>query len=145
MWKNILSISFLVFAASHFLDSLSNANAGIGPTTSLATNPLFSAAGYISSGSSSTTVLVSPKPGQEIVVTDITISAQYGEHLEIILQSSSGTEIGRYKSWNYQNYSGSGLIDSHLVSGLRVAENESLQILGYGNGAFTISGYHAHP
>ena len=142
MWRNLLAISGLLLSISVLLHSVGTASAGLGPVSSFGSNPVFSIGGY-SSGSDSP--VVPSQVGQEMVITDVTISAQYNHDLEIIFTTTSGSEIGRYKTWNYGNYPSGGIIDSHLKSGIRIAENDGLQITVYGSGSYTVSGFYAQP
>ena len=140
MWKNLLAISALITSISLFLHSLSPAQAQ--PTVSLGSNPVFSKGGY-SSGNLSETI--TQQAGQAIVITDINISAQPNYGLEIVFTTATGTELGRYKSWNYSNYPSVSVIDSHLISGLIAPENEDVTISVNGHGSFSYSGYYTHP
>jgi hypothetical protein len=142
MWKNILSISLFLCSVSLCINSLSPATAGVGPTTSFAINPLFSAGGNVSSTAS---FAIPAVIGQGIVVTDVTISAQPGNELQIVFTTSSGIELARYQAWNYSSYPGPASIDTHLLSGIPVPENEPLEITLNGYGTYTVSGNYAHP
>ena len=142
MWKNLLGASALLLSGSVFVHSLSAAQANSGPSISLATNPIFSGGGYSNSG---VTENIPGQSGLELVITDVTLSAQYNYDAEIVFSTSSGVELGRYKTWNYSNYNGPAIIDSHLNSGLRVPENETLIVQVSGRGSYTYSGYKAHP
>ena len=142
MWKNLFGISAVLCSLSMLVYSLSTARASLGPAVSMMSNPIFSSSAY-SNGSVSDTM--TGQSGTEIVITDVTISAQYNYDIEIVFTTTSGTEIGRYKTWNYSNYNGPATVDSHLNSGLRVPENEGLQVQVNGYGSYTYSGYYAHP
>ena len=142
MWKNLLGLSVLLVSVSLLVSTLSSARASLGPVTSTGSNPLFSSGSYSSGGSSES---ISAQSGKEIIITDVTISAQYNYDMEIVFTTTSGMEIGRYKAWNYSNYNGNSVIDSHLNSGLRVPENEGLQVQVNGHGSYVYSGYYAHP
>jgi len=61
------------------------------------------------------------------------------------LTTASGAVIGRYSTWNYSNYAGASVIDAHLTSGLKAAENESVTISLTGYGTYTLSGHYAQP
>ena len=141
MWKNLLGLSGVILSLSTLVFALQPAEAKLGPTVSHGSNPVFSRSGYAPTISSGTIASV---PGSEMVITDVVISAQYGETLELIINTDTGTEVGRFKTWNYSNYAGSGVIDSHLISGLRIPENEDLNFVN-GKGTFTFSGYLGHP
>jgi hypothetical protein len=142
MWKNILAISALILSASVFVESISTAQANQG-VLSMGQNPIFSKGGY--NGGSQTSHTISAVSGQEIVVTDVSISGQYNQDIEIVFMTSGGAEIGRYKTWNYANYAGSGVINSNMISGLRVPEGEDLLVIVNGAGTFTFSGRYVHP
>jgi hypothetical protein len=142
MWKNVIAISVLIASISLLIHSLSTAKASMGPVVSFASNPIHSIGGY---SGGSVTENISGQQGSEFIVTDITISAQYNEQLEVVFTTTSGAEVGRYKTWNYSNYNGPAIIDSHLRSGLRVPESEGLTIQVNGRGSYTFSGYFAHP
>ena len=127
MWKNLVGISLIITSMAVMVDSISSANASLGPMISSGSNPIFSGSNYCSG---STTSTISAQNGQEIIVTDVTISAQYGNDLEIVFTSATtGTEIGRYKAWNIgSNYSGSSIINTQLKSGL---SNKQIDIITY--------------
>ena len=82
---------------------------------------------------------------QEIVVTDVSISAQFNHDIEVIFTTSGGSEIGRYKTWNYSNYPGPGTMNANLTSGLRVPAGEDLLVTINGSGSFTFAGKYVHP
>ena len=138
MWKNILACSALFLSASVFVFSMATAQAQRG-MTSFGQNPVFSRA-----GNGSGTHTVQHISGQEMSVTDVTLMAQHNYAMQVVLQTSSGTEIGRYRVENY-NYLSAAQVDSHLYSGLRVPQGEDLEIIVSGTGAYTISGQYVHP
>jgi len=142
MWKTLLGISAVLCSMSVLVYSVSSARASLGPSVSMMSNPIFSSSAYATSNLSET---ISGQNGREIIITDVTISAQFNHDLEIVFTTSSGTEVGRYKTWNYSNYNGPAIIDSHLESGLRVPEMEDLQVTVTGRGSYTYSGYYAQP
>jgi hypothetical protein len=143
MWKNLLGISLVVGSIALLVDSISSAKASLGPMVSSASNPIFSGSNYCSGNSS---ITITGQSGQEIIVTDVNISAQTNGQIEIVFTSlATGVEIGRYKTWNNSSsYTGSAIIDTHLNSGLRVPANEDLLVSVNGNGSYTFSGYYAH-
>ncbi len=142
MWKNTLALSALITSLALLVHSIGSAHADLGPSISSGSNPVFSYGGY-SNGSAGQSLPA--QSGQEYLVTDISISAQFNYELEIVFTTTSGSEIGRYKAWNYSNYSSGGIVDSHLISGLRVPENEGLNVTVNGYGAYTFSGRSVHP
>ena len=143
MWKNMIAIASIIFASGYFIQSLPKAHARLGPSTSFGSNPVFSTAGY---ANGSSPITINGQTGQDIILTDIFLSAQYSDSLELVLAlSSNGQEVGRYKAWNYNNYSGSSIVDSHLISGLRVPAGDSLTVTLNGRGSYTLSGYYAQP
>ena len=141
MWKNILAFSVLLLSGSIFIHSISAAQANQG-MLSLGQNPIFSKGGFVSS---QTTYTVSAVANQEIVVTDVSISGQFNHDIEIVFSTSSGEEIGRYKTWNYSQYPGPGIMHASLNSGLRVPSGEDLQVTVNGRGTFTFGGKYVHP
>lgn len=141
MWKNMLGVAAILFGAGYFLQSFPTAHAKWGPTISMASNPLFSTSGY---ATNSPNLTLSAASGQEMVLTDVVISAQFNYELELIFTTSGNQEIGRFKAWNYNGYS-NGVINSHFLSGLRVPDGESLSVTLNGRGSYTISGYYAQP
>lgn len=142
MWKNILATSALILSAAVFVESISTAQANQG-ILSMGQNPIFSKGGYNSGTQNIYTVLA--VSGQEIVVTDVSISGQFNYDIEVIFTTSGGEEIGRYKTWNYSNYPGPGIMNANLTSGLRVPQGEDLQVTVNGRGAFTFAGKYVHP
>jgi len=142
MWKNILAISALILSAAVFVESISTAQANQG-ILSMGQNPIFSKGGY--NGGSQSSHTIPAIAGQEIIVTDVSISGQYSQDIEMVFTTSSGAEIGRYKTWNYANYAGSGVINSNMVSGLRVPAGEDLQVTINGAGTYTFAGKYVHP
>jgi len=144
MWKNLVGTSLVIVSIAFLVDSISSAKASLGPAVSSAANPIFSGSDYCSSNSS---MSIAGQSGQEIIVTDVTISAQTGQQIEIVFTSAAtGVEIGRYKTWNIGNaWTGSAIIDTHLNSGLRLPTSEDLLVSVNGNGSYTFSGYYAHP
>ena len=142
MWKNLLGCSALLLAGSVFVQSITNAQANQG-FVSLGQNPIFSKGG--SNNGSQTIYTISSIANQEIVVTDVSISGQYNYDMEIVFKTSGGEEIGRYKTWNYSNYPGPGIMNASLNSGLRVPAGQDLQVLVNGSGTFTFAGRYVHP
>ena len=142
MWKNILSLSILILSLTTLVHALKPAHAQLGPSTSQGTNPLFSNGGYCGSSTSHT---ISAQSGQKILISDVIISAQYGDSLEIVFTTSGGSEVGRFKAWNYQNYGGGSIIDTQLAGGIIVPEGEDLTISLNGRGTYTFSGRYTHP
>ena len=142
MWKNLIGMSCLIASIALLTHSLSPAQAQPTSSVSLGSNPIFSYGGYCASSQSLT---ITAQPGQSLVLTDINISAQPNYGLEIIFNSATGAELGRYKAWNYQNYPGVSIVDTHLISGLKAAENEDIIVNINGHGSFSYSGYYAQP
>lgn len=138
MWKNILACSALLLSGAVFVQSIATAQAQQG-MVSLGQNPVFS-----KSGSGSGTVTISNIAGQEMSVSDITITAQNNYALQVLLRTSSGVEIGRYRAENYHSYNAAH-IDTHLISGLRVPHGEDLEIVVSGTGTYTVAGQYVHP
>lgn len=124
MWKNILAASVLVLSVSVLLQSIRSAQANQS-AVSFEQNPIFSKGGY--NGATQTIHTISAITGQEILFTDITLSGQYNDDIELIF-TSGGEVIGRYKTWNYANYAGSGILDTHLLSDLRAPEGEDVVV-----------------
>lgn len=139
MWKNTMAIAALTLSSAVFIHSITPASARTG-VVSFGSNPVFSESGF----TTSTTLTLPAVSGQERIVTDIFLAAQPNYELEIILTTSGGKEIGRYKTWNYNSYSDGGL-DTHLKTGLRVPEGEELNVSVNGRGVYTFSGFLAHP
>ncbi len=142
MWKNILACSALLLSGAVFVQSIASAQANQG-LVSMGQNPVFSKGGYNSGVQTNYTI--PSMANQEILVTDVAISGQYSEDIEVIFNTSGGDEIGRYKVWNYANYAGSGVLDTNLNSGLRVPAGEDLQVTVNGRGTFTFAGKYVHP
>lgn len=142
MWKNILATSVLLLSASVFLQSMGSARANQN-SVSFGQNPIFSKGGQ--NGGTLTTHTISAVSGQEILVTDISISSQYNEYVSITFTTSSGNVIGHYRTWNYSNYTGSGVLNTNLVSGLRAPEGEDVTVAINGIGSYTFSGTYIHP
>lgn len=142
MWKNILAFSALLVSGAVFVNSITSAQANQG-FASMGQNPIFSKGGV--NNGSQTMYTISSIANQEIVVTDVSISGQYNHDMEIVFQTSGGEEIGRYKTWNYSNYPGPGIMNASLNSGLRVPAGEDLQVFVNGSGTFTFAGKYVHP
>ena len=142
MWKNMLAMSVLLLSGAVFVQSISSAQANQG-MISVGQNPIFSKGGY--NGGIQTTYTVSAVANQEIVVTDVSISGQFNHDIELVFSTSGGEEIGRYKTWNYSNYPGSGTMNANLNAGLRVPSGEDLQVTVNGRGTFTYAGKYVHP
>ena len=142
MWKNILATSALILASAIFVHSISAAQANQG-FISMGQNPIFSKGGY--NNNSQNTHTITAVANQEIVVTDISISAQYNHDIEVVFTTAGGSEIGRYKTWNYANYPGPGTMNANLTSGLRVPAGEDLLVTINGSGSFTFAGKYVHP
>ena len=101
-------------------------------------NPVFSYGTY--TGSSSNSVNIPNQNGQELMVSDIFLHADSGYNLQLTLQTSSGTVLGVYRSYNI-----SVTFETQLKSPLRVPAGEDLVIVPSGRGVYTISGYHSQP
>ena len=142
MWKNILATSALILSGAVFVHGISAAQANQG-FISMGQNPIFSKGGY--NNGSQNIHTISAVANQEIVVTDISISAQFNHDVEIIFNTAGGSEIGRYKTWNYANYPGPGTMNANLNSGLRVPVGEDLLVTINGSGSFTFAGKYVHP
>lgn len=137
MWKNILACSVLVLSGAVFVQSIATAQAQQG--ISFGQNPVFS-----KSGNGSGTYVISNVSGQEMSVTDVTMTANSNYALQVLLRTSSGVEIGRYRAENYNSYN-APQIDTHLISGLRVPQGEDLEIVVSGTGTYTVAGQYVHP
>ena len=142
MWKNILATSALLLSAAVFVHSIGAAQANQS-FVSMGQNPIFSKGGY--NGGSQTTHTIPAVANQEIIVTDVSISGQFNYDIEVVFNTSGGEEIGRYKTWNYSNYPGPGIMNANLTSGLRVPAGEDLQVVVNGRGTFTFAGKYVHP
>lgn len=142
MWKNLLALSAVLLSGSVFVQSITNAQANQG-FVSMGQNPVFSKGGL--NNGSQTMYTISAIANQEIMVTDVSISGQYNYDMEIVFNTSGGEEIGRYKTWNYSNYPGPGIMNANLNSGLRVPAGEDLQVVVNGSGTFTFAGKYVHP
>lgn len=138
MWKNILACSALLLSGAVFVQSIATAQAQHG-MVSFGQNPVFS-----KSGSGSGTYVISNVSGQEMSVTDITMTANSNYALQVLLRTSSGVEIGRYRTENYNSYN-APQIDAHLISGLRVPQGEDLEVVVSGTGTYTVAGQYVHP
>ena len=142
MWKNIMATSALILSSAVFVHSISVAQANQS-IISMGQNPIFSKSGF--NNGSQTIHTVTAVANQEMVVTDVSISGQFNHDIEVVFQTSGGTEIGRYKTWNYSNYPGPGIMNAALNSGLRVPAGEDLLVTVNGRGTFTFAGKYVHP
>ena len=136
-WKQGLSIATIIFSIGFLIRSFSPAHALNTPSVSHANNPVFSAGAYVSSSSP---VTISGQSGYELMVSDIFLHADSGYFLTMTLETSSGTVIGKYRT-----YSINTSINIRLNSPLRTPQGEDLIINVGGRGTYTISGYKAHP
>ena len=139
MWKNILALSGLCLSIAVCANAIAPAFARTG-TMSLGSNTAYSMSAF----TTDTTESLQPVVGQERIMTDIYLSAQPGYDLEVIITTSGGAEIGRFKAWNYSSYP-AGPLNVSLESGLRVPEGESVTLNFNGRGVYTLSGYLAQP
>ena len=136
-WKQGISIATIIFSIGFLIRSFSPAHALNTPNVSNANNPVFSAGAYISSSSP---VTISGQNGYELMVSDIFLHADSGYFLTMTLETSTGTVIGKYRT-----YSINTSVILNLNSPLRTPEGEDLIINVSGRGTYTISGYKAHP
>ena len=136
-WKQGISIAALIFSIGFFIRSLSPAQAFNTSGISYANNPTFSSGAYVSSPSP---VTISGQTGYELMVSDIFIHADSGYFLTMTLETSSGTVIGKYRTYGINTS-----INVQLSSPLRTPEGEDIIINVSGRGMYTISGYKAHP
>ena len=136
-WKQGLSIAAIIFSLGFLIRSFAPAHALNTPNVSHANNPVFSYGAFISSSSP---VTISGQSGYELMVSDIFLHADSGYFLSMTLETSTGTVIGKYRT-----YSLNTSVNIQLNSPLRVPEGEDLIINGSGRGTYTISGYKAHP
>ena len=136
-WKQGMSTAAIIFSIGFFVRSLSPAHALNTSIVSYAQNPVFSSGAYVSSPSP---ITVSGQSGYELMVSDIFLHADSGYFLTVTLETSTGSVIGKYRT-----YSINTSINLNLNSPLRVPEGEDLVINVSGRGTYTISGYKAHP
>ena len=136
-WKKSISIATLIFSIGFLIRSFSPAHALNTANISHANNPVFSSGAYISSASP---ITISGQSGYELMVSDIFLHADSGYFLTMTLETSTGTVIGKYRT-----YSINTSINISLNSPLRTPEGEDLVINVNGRGTYTISGYRAHP
>ena len=136
-WKQGLSIAAIIFSLGFFVRSFAPAHALNGPSISQGNNPVFSSGAYISSSSP---VTISGQSGYELMVSDIFLHADSGYYLTMTLETSTGTVIGKYRT-----YSLNTSVNVQLNSPLRTPEGEDLIINVSGRGTYNISGYKAHP
>ena len=136
-WKQGLSIAAIIFSLGFLIRSLSPAHALNTSSISHTNNPVFSRGAFISSSSP---VTISGQAGYELMVSDIFLHADSGYFITMTLETSTGTVIGKYRS-----YSINTSVNVQLSSPLRVPEGEDLIINVSGRGNYTISGYKAHP
>ena len=135
-WKQLMSIATIIFSIGFLLRSFSPAHALNTPSISTGSNPVFSHGQYTSTNLSHT---ISGQTGEELMVSDIFIHADSGYFFTVTLQTSSGTVLATYRSYTLTQ-----LLDTHLISPIRVPEGEDLVITTSGRGMFTVSGYRAH-
>ena len=136
-WKQGLSIATIICSLGFLIRSFSPAHALNTPSVSQANNPVFSSGAYVSSSSP---VTISGQSGYELMVSDIFLHADSGYFLTMTLETSTGTVIGKYRT-----YSINTSININLSSPLRAPEGEDLIINVSGRGTYTVSGYKAHP
>ena len=136
-WKQGISIASIIFSLGFLIRSLSPAHALNASGISYANNPVFSSGAYVSSSSP---VTISGQSGYELMVSDIFLHADSGYFLTMTLETSTGTVIGRYRTYGRDTS-----INLNLSSPLRSPEGEDLIINISGRGTYTISGYKAHP
>ena len=139
MWKNIFALCGLCLSSAVLINTLTPAFARTG-VVSLGSNTAYSISAFTTGVTESLPSVV----GQERIMTDIYLSAQPGYDLEVIITTSGGAEIGRFKAWNYSSYP-AGPLNVSLESGLRVPEGESVTLNFNGRGVYTLSGYLAQP
>ena len=139
MWKNLVALSLFVLSLSIFVHGIAPAIAKTG-ALSLGNNTSFSKSAFTTGDIETFPTVI----GQDRIITDIYLAAQPNYEMEIVFTTSSGQELGRYKTWNYNGYSDGGL-DTHLQTGLRVPEGEDMTVSINGRGVYTISGYLARP
>ena len=134
----LFGISAILLSLGFVIHSLGEAYALQTPMVSLGSNPVFSKGAYI--GSNPSNVTIAQQSGQEIMVSDIFIHADNGYNLQLTFQTSSGTVVGVYRSYNL-----SATLDVHLNTPLRVPEGEDLVIVPSGRGVYSFSGYRSQP
>lgn len=131
-----------------------------GPAVSLGVNPIVSSGGRVNATGASEVVLTGDGTS-DLIVTDILLSgttlssckALIGVHLK---RTDTGATVGRMVvDARYHDYTQTGVIDSHMVSGLRLPAGANLQLeteLDYNDCSstyyrldYTFSGYLAQP
>ena len=144
-----MAIASLILASSVFVYSLKTANAEIGPSASLGSNPIFSA--YSSACSSAETVANVPADSV-LIITDV-FSAYFNDE-DLTLKTGAGQTLAKFHQERFMNdtYNSSywsqtnaivGNVNS-ISSGIVVPAGEELVVECSGN-MVTVSGYYAHP
>ena len=111
-----------------------------GAAVSLGANPSWNSAGEIS-GSGEETLVTAPV-GQDVMVTDLNLSTNYGtQQVELVLED--GTLVGKYRVRS----GASGDVDRSMTTGIRVSAGETLSVK-YSSGYsifYNVTGYYAQP
>ncbi len=136
-WKQGISIATIIFSLGFLIRSFAPAHALSTTNISHANNPVFSYGAFVSSSSP---VTISGQSGYELMVSDIFLHADSGYFLTLTLETSTGTVIGKYRTYSINTN-----VNIQLSSPLRTPEGEDLIINVSGRGTYTVSGYKAHP
>ena len=136
-WKQGISIAIIIFSLGFLIRSFAPAHALSTTNISHANNPVFSYGAFVSSSSP---VTISGQSGYELMVSDIFLHADSGYFLSLTLETSTGTVIGKYRTYSINTN-----VNIQLSSPLRTPEGEDLIINVSGRGTYTVSGYKAHP
>jgi hypothetical protein len=111
-----------------------------GAAVSMGMNPSWSTAGELS-GSGEATLVTAPI-GQDVMVTDLNLSTNYGTQL-VDLVLGDGTLVGKYRVRS----GAAGDVNRSMTTGLRVPAGETLS-LQYSSGYsifYNVTGYYAQP
>ena len=140
--NQLFGLASILFGAGFLLRSFPSANAQIGPSASLGSNPIVSFAGK---GDAS---LVTVPTDQDLILTDLdfcnTNSGNYGHHT-IYLKDAQGNVYGQW--WLRKSYSELVSMNISKQSGIRIPAGTELYFDEGGSSyvTYTISGYYVNP
>ena len=132
-YRNLFGFAAILFGAGFFVQSLKNANAEIGPSISLGSNPIQHY--YLNcDGQSNATIFTNNETG-DFIITDIYV---YDGTVEFSIDSNVTLFM---TSWNNSHSP-----DFHLNSGIRIPSSSSFTCTDYANSPkIMVSGYYTHP
>ena len=134
-YRNLFGFAAILFGAGFLVQSLQNANAKIGPSISLGSNPIQHF--YQNCDQQNNLAIFTNSSAGDFIITDIYI---YDGTVKFQVDSDTALFMSTYYGANTQKS------NLHLTSGIRVPSGSTLNCTDQGDSPkVMVSGYYAHP